>query len=274
MKIISFQGLLVNYCSENGISTLVRGVRSEDDVNYELQMAHMNKELNSDIETIFLPTNKKYSFVSSSLIKEVLSFGADVTNFVPVEVSKRIRKKDEIVKRFRGNNMKIDLEIMDLFQELEELIEHAPVKGLARKSISIEKEEILSIINDIKSLLPEEVNQAIWINRERQRIITEAKIEADQIIAQANQEAELKVIEGEKFEENLKQQFDDIVESNEVVVRAKERATEIISKAEAYAVEIREGSLEYAEDVISSVEQNLIETLEIVKSNKRELREG
>ena len=146
--------------------------------------------------------------------------------------------------------MKIDLEIMDLFQELEELVENAPVKGLARKSISIEKEEILSIINDIKLLLPEEVNQAIWINKERQRIITEAKIEADQIIAQANQEAELKVIEGEKFEENLKQQFDDIVESNEVVVRAKERAAEIISKAEAYAVEIREGSLEYAEDVI------------------------
>ncbi|WP_297136689.1 pantetheine-phosphate adenylyltransferase [Terrisporobacter sp.] len=93
IKIISFQGLLVNYCAENGISTLVRGVRSEDDVNYELQMAHMNKELNSDIETIFLPTNKKYSFVSSSLIKEVLSFGADVTNFVPVEVLEELEKK-------------------------------------------------------------------------------------------------------------------------------------------------------------------------------------
>lgn len=93
VKIISFEGLLVNYCSENGITTLVRGVRSEDDVNYELQMAHMNKELNPDIETIFLPTNKKYSFVSSSLIKEVLSFGADVTNFVPVEVLKELEKK-------------------------------------------------------------------------------------------------------------------------------------------------------------------------------------
>ncbi|MBC6696230.1 pantetheine-phosphate adenylyltransferase [Terrisporobacter mayombei] len=93
VKIISFEGLLVNYCSENGIRTLVRGVRSEDDVNYELQMAHMNKELNPDIETIFLPTNKKYSFVSSSLIKEVLSFGADVTNFVPVEVLKELEKK-------------------------------------------------------------------------------------------------------------------------------------------------------------------------------------
>ena len=129
--------------------------------------------------------------------------------------------------------MKIDLEIMDLFQELEELIEHAPLKGLARKSISIDKEEILAIINDIKTLMPEEVNQAIWINRERQRIITEAKAEAEQIIEQANQEAQIKAKEGEQFEENLKQQFNDIVESSEVVERAKERATEIISRAES-----------------------------------------
>ena len=170
--------------------------------------------------------------------------------------------------------MKIDLEIMDLFQELEEIIENAPLKGLTRKSISLDKEEVLNIISDIKSLMPEEVNQAIWINRERQRIITEAKAEAEKIIAQANQEAQIKAKEGEEFEENLKQQFDDIVESNEVVERAKERASQIINKAESYAVEIREGSLQYAEDVISCVEQNLIETLEIVKRNKEEFREG
>lgn len=169
--------------------------------------------------------------------------------------------------------MKIDLEIMDLFQELEELIETAPLKGLARKSISLDKEEVLAIISDIKTLIPEEVNQAIWINRERQRIITEAKVEAEKIIEQANQEALVKAKEGKEYEENLKQQFDDIVESNEVVERAKERASEIISKAESYAIEIREGSIEYAEDVIGSLEQSLIETLEIVKRNKNELRQ-
>ena len=86
IKVIKFKGLLVNYCREHGIDTLVRGVRSEADVNYELQMAHMNKELDSKIETIFLPTNKQYSFVSSSLIKEVLKFEADVKHLVPKEV--------------------------------------------------------------------------------------------------------------------------------------------------------------------------------------------
>lgn len=81
IKIVTFDGLLIDYCEINEICSLVRGIRSEADVNYELQMAHMNKELNSNIETVFLPTDKRYSFVSSSLIKEVLVFNADVKKF-------------------------------------------------------------------------------------------------------------------------------------------------------------------------------------------------
>ena len=95
IRIVSFDGLLVDYCHNNDICTLVRGVRSEADVNYELQMAHMNKELNPDIETIFLPTNTKYSFISSSLIKEVLAFDADVRNLVPEQVLIALKNKSK-----------------------------------------------------------------------------------------------------------------------------------------------------------------------------------
>ena len=95
IKIVSFDGLLVDYCHANDIGTLVRGVRSEADVNYELQMAHMNRELNPDIETIFLPTNTKYSFISSSLIKEVLAFDADVKNLVPKQVLIALKNKSK-----------------------------------------------------------------------------------------------------------------------------------------------------------------------------------
>lgn len=93
VKIISFDGLLVNYCEENQIDTLVRGVRSGADVEYELQMAHMNRELNPNIETIILPTTTKYSFISSSLIKEVLTFDADVKNLVPKVVLEELKRK-------------------------------------------------------------------------------------------------------------------------------------------------------------------------------------
>ena len=93
IKIVSFDGLLVNYCEENQIDTLVRGVRSGADVEYELQMAHMNRELNPNIETIILPTTTKYSFISSSLIKEVLTFDADVKNLVPKVVLEELKRK-------------------------------------------------------------------------------------------------------------------------------------------------------------------------------------
>ena len=95
IKVVSFEGLLVDYCKENGIDTLVRGIRSSADVEYELQMAHMNKELNSDIETIILPTSTKYSFVSSSLVKELVSFNADIKNLVPSVVLEALKKKNK-----------------------------------------------------------------------------------------------------------------------------------------------------------------------------------
>lgn len=93
IKIVSFDGLLVKYCEENGIETLVRGIRSGQDIEYELQMAHMNKELSPNIETVILPTSTKYSFISSSLIKEVLTFDADIKNLVPEEVLKELKEK-------------------------------------------------------------------------------------------------------------------------------------------------------------------------------------
>lgn len=93
IKVVSFKGLLVNYCEENKIDTLVRGIRSGADIEYELQMAHMNKELNPNIETIILPTSTKYSFISSSLIKEVLTFDADIKNLVPSVVLEELKRK-------------------------------------------------------------------------------------------------------------------------------------------------------------------------------------
>lgn len=93
IKIVSFDGLLVNYCQKNEIDTLVRGVRTGADIEYELQMAHMNRELNPNIETIILPTKTEYSFISSSLIKEVLTVGGDIKKLVPNVVLEQLEIK-------------------------------------------------------------------------------------------------------------------------------------------------------------------------------------
>ncbi|GAA0230874.1 pantetheine-phosphate adenylyltransferase [Metaclostridioides mangenotii] len=95
VKVVSFNGLLVKYCEENGVDTLVRGIRTGTDVEYELQMARMNKELSPNIETIMLPSSTNYSFISSSLIKEVLIFDADIKNLVPEIVLKELKKKNQ-----------------------------------------------------------------------------------------------------------------------------------------------------------------------------------
>jgi pantetheine-phosphate adenylyltransferase len=78
----SFRGLLVDYCREHQIPTVIKGLRAVSDFDYELQMAQMNRGL-TGVETVFMPTNPEHSFLSSSLVKEVATFGGDVSRLVP-----------------------------------------------------------------------------------------------------------------------------------------------------------------------------------------------
>ncbi|MGI9085475.1 MAG: pantetheine-phosphate adenylyltransferase [Aeromicrobium sp.] len=78
----SFQGLLVDFCVENGVSAIVKGLRAVSDFDYELQMAQMNGSL-TDVDTVFIPTSPEYSFLASSLVKEVAKGGGDVSKLVP-----------------------------------------------------------------------------------------------------------------------------------------------------------------------------------------------
>ena len=92
IRVDSFHGLLVDYCRDHGISAIVKGLRAVSDFDYELQMAQMNYRL-ADVETMFIATNPLYSFLSSSLVKEVAKFGGDVEGLVPEAVSERLRTR-------------------------------------------------------------------------------------------------------------------------------------------------------------------------------------
>src|ERR1700694_2152865 len=84
-----FKGLLVEFAREHGADAIVKGLRAVSDFDYELQMAQMNQRL-SGIDTFFLSTSPNYSFLSSSLVREVARFGGDVTSMVPAIVAKRL----------------------------------------------------------------------------------------------------------------------------------------------------------------------------------------
>jgi pantetheine-phosphate adenylyltransferase len=88
----AFHGLLVDYCNDHGIPAIVKGLRAVSDFDYELQMAQMNYRL-AKVETLFVSTNPLYSYLSSSLVKEVATYGGDVTGLVPDTVLDRLQDR-------------------------------------------------------------------------------------------------------------------------------------------------------------------------------------
>lgn len=93
IKICSFSGLTVDFAKENGVKVVIRGLRAVSDFEYELQLSMMNKNLNPDVETLFLAPSEQYSFLSSKLIKEIARFGGDIKEFVPPNVEKQTVEK-------------------------------------------------------------------------------------------------------------------------------------------------------------------------------------
>ena len=92
VRVNKFHGLIVDFCKENEISAIVKGLRAVSDFDYELQMAQMNYSL-AGVETLFMTTNPLYAFLSSSLVKEIAQYGGDVAGLVPPAIAHRLRER-------------------------------------------------------------------------------------------------------------------------------------------------------------------------------------
>ncbi len=92
VRVDRFHGLLVDFCETNGISAVVKGLRAVSDFDYEMQMAQMNYSM-AKVETMFMTTNPLFSFLSSSLIREVEKYGGDVSGLVPEQVIGKLRAR-------------------------------------------------------------------------------------------------------------------------------------------------------------------------------------
>ena len=90
-----FSGLLVDFAKRQGAAVIIRGLRAVSDFEYEFQMALMNRHLESEIETILVMTKEGYNYTSSSLVKQVAEFGADVSDFVPANVNEALKRLEE-----------------------------------------------------------------------------------------------------------------------------------------------------------------------------------
>ncbi len=99
IKVDCFKGMLIDYMKEMQTNVILRGIRTVSDFEHEFQRALTNRVLKADIETVFIMTSQEYSFLNSSLIKEAVSLGGDISKFVPSDVEKLLQQKFENTKR-------------------------------------------------------------------------------------------------------------------------------------------------------------------------------
>ena len=143
------------------------------------------------------------------------------------------------------------MEVLNSLEKMEDLLEKSwTVFGVTM----VNKDEFIKALNDIRIKLPEEIKQAKWVKEERQRILLEAQKEASTVI----KEAETKIVS--------------MVDENEITRKAYEQANETIINAQRTAREIKQGSLEYADDVLAKMEENLKETYLLLHKNREELK--
>ena len=95
VEVTTFQGLVVDYCKREGFGAILRGLRTVSDFEYEYQMALTNRHLNQDVETVFVMPSARYSYISSSLIKDIVRHGGDVGAFLVPVVEERLRRRLE-----------------------------------------------------------------------------------------------------------------------------------------------------------------------------------
>ncbi len=145
------------------------------------------------------------------------------------------------------------MDILDLIDEVEDIVEAGTSVPFTGK-VMVDKEEILDIIKEIRIKLPDEIKQAAWIKEERQRILAEAQKDADNLINEANYKLK------------------EMVDEDEVIRVANQRAEDIVTRAQINAKEIRIGAMEYADTLLEETQENLKEVIQLLNDNRKELR--
>lgn len=145
------------------------------------------------------------------------------------------------------------MDILNLLERIEDIIEEASKFPLSNK-VMIDKDEILEVINEIRLKLPDEINRASWVAKERQRILNEAQTEADELI------------------EKVQDQQRYLIEDNEITKQAQKHANQIIQEAERKANEMKFGAYSYSDEILSKLQEKIGEINNIIEQNREVLK--
>ena len=145
------------------------------------------------------------------------------------------------------------MDILNLLERIEDIIEDASKFPLSSK-VMIDKEEVLEVINEIRLKMPDEINRASWVSKERQRILNEAQNEAEELIS--------KVTEQQKT----------LIEESETTRQAKKYADQLIQEAEQKANEMKSGAYDYSDEILSKLQEKIREINNIIEDNREVLK--
>ena len=252
-----FAELVVDFARRWGARTMVKGLRAISDFEWEFQMNHLNRTLAPEIETLYVMASPQYSFVSSSGVKEIASFGGNVDELVPPAVARRFQDLFPEGDRRARQPPRVDCAPMDvlvLIDKLDDLVHNARTVPLTDQ-VRIDREEIYDILDQMRATIPEEIKQARWIVKERQEMLAEAKRECDRMLGEAREQA---VREASQ---------------TEIVKLAERQAQEIIEDARREAREVRLETEDWADSMLSTLEVNFEKFLTAVRRGRERLHE-
>ncbi len=252
-----FSDLVVEFARRFGARTMVKGLRAISDFEWEFQMHHLNRNLAPEVETMYLMSSPQYSFLSSSGVKEVASFGGNVDDLVPEPVARRFHElfPGESPAHLSAPKSRLDrMDVLVLIDKLDDLVHNAKAVPLTDQ-VRIDREEIYDILDQMRATIPEEIKQARWIVKERQEMLAEAKREADRILGEAREQA---VREASQ---------------TEIAKLAERQAQEIVEEARRQARETRLEMEDWADSILSTLEVNLDKFLGAVRRGRERLHE-
>lgn len=155
------------------------------------------------------------------------------------------------------------MKVLDLLDQLEDLVDNASSVPLTGKAM-VSREEVLSILKDIRIVIPDEVKQARWIKDERTKILNDAQQEAERIMRTAG-------VDADKLIHETHERVEKLVQKDEIVKQARNKGQEIIDNASIQAEQIRHGAYNYADDIMKKLQINIDRIGESIQKNRVEL---
>ncbi len=156
------------------------------------------------------------------------------------------------------------MDIIQLIEELEDVMDDANTIPFSKK-VGVDPDEVFEIIKEIRASLPEEIRQAKWVNDERDRILSEANVQAQEVIKKAEKQFETS-------EKESMRRFDELVNQNQITKAANERGSEIIAEAERKAKDIKESVFRYVDEILKNTQDNLKSVVKELDDNRQELK--